>query len=65
MTETITCPRCQLVARRIVLDERPSLQFDIDELEERCIASSCVPEPFRCPHLLSAGMDGGWIARPC
>jgi transcriptional regulator with XRE-family HTH domain len=60
---TATCPICGLVAWRIILDGRPSLKFHIDELEQRCVEPSLAPEPFRCPHLLSAAMDEGWLEK--
>ena len=63
MKKTIICPHCLLAAEKIILDDEPSLRFDIAELEQCCIEPSRAPEPFRCPHLISAAMGAGWITR--
>ena len=50
---TITCAVCGLEARKLFLDGKFTLSFDIEMMEESCTEPNLSPEPFPCPNLIS------------
>ena len=56
---TITCAVCGLEARKVFLDGKFTLAFDIEMMEESCTEPSLGAEPFRCPNLHRAAMEAG------
>jgi hypothetical protein len=63
LPKTIVCSFCGLDATRVHVDGWPSLEIDPDAFEKLCVEPSRVPEPFRCPHMLSTAMDAGLVGK--
>jgi hypothetical protein len=63
LPKTIVCSFCGLDATRVQVDGWPSLEIDPDAFEKLCVEPSRVPEPFRCPHMLSTAMDAGLVGK--
>jgi hypothetical protein len=56
---TITCAVCSFEARKVFLDGKSTLAFDIEMIEESCTEPSLGAEPFPCPNLHRAAMKAG------
>ena len=59
VANTITCAVCGLEARKLFLDEKFTLAFDIEMMEEGCTEPSLRAAPFPCPNLHRAAMEAG------
>jgi hypothetical protein len=61
--KTIVCSVCGIVATRVHIEGKPWLEVDPIAFEASCTEQSIVPEPFRCPNMLSAARDAGLVGR--
>jgi hypothetical protein len=59
----IVCPLCDLEATRVHIEGKPWLEVCAIAFAQSCTEPSLAPEPFRCPHMLSAAMDAGLVGR--
>jgi hypothetical protein len=62
VANTITCAVCGLEARKVFLDGKFTLAFDIVMMEESCTEPSSREEPFPCRNLYRAATEAGMDA---